>query len=687
MTIDKKIKYAIQGGGPNYLGKQKMVKAPKKWKSSPDHETAELAYITKKEKDILLDLNIYGSLKNGKPNRGPSGIMSLQGDMGSIGGGGGGGSSGGGGPHGGGGGGGWDPGVAAREQAAREASQRSRIQQEKQASLNAQRAAAVQQAAAQEAMNKQIGTSLHGGDVSDTQAMAKGELKKMIAQQQEEKYGVGADPTKFGETVDDLAFKNHPEARAKEAEEAIKQLSTPEGTKEALREFKALKTRRPYVPDVGLLEKLGIKKPQSFADMGTKQGLAGHAKSFAKNQAMQYAAKKLGLGSLFNPAMMLFSLFNKFGRGKKPAFDMEAASKLGLHANRFATTGGQFPTKKQYAEDLITPKGKPSTQIAKGTGLEKGYEMLGLGKGEQGLGKGAQKPFEYTTGDYMKDLFLTPETTEDKIISAATQATANMPKYHPLRSTAAGRKVLQMAKAGQKIPIAHGFQTPAIAKKVLAGGFKDVRPASSQTLGRLSKAVPTMTDIERAIRTGSTKALGTTTGAYSAIGPGSVGAASRYAQSGPLRGITKGTGLVKKGLIDASKGIIDRGVSGNLQIKAPGGVMSKALKVGPKAARVAGGVLQPSLTNKILGGVLPGVQTTLGAARALQHAKTGDYGSALMAGVSAIPGPIGWAGLVGEGLLSAPSLTEQGLGSYTGPMIGRANGGLIDLYRYGGFSG
>ena len=83
MAIDKSIRadYAIQGGGPNYLGKQKMVKAPKKWQSSPDHEPAELAYITEKEKDILIDLDIYGSL-NGKPNRGPSGIISLQGDLG-----------------------------------------------------------------------------------------------------------------------------------------------------------------------------------------------------------------------------------------------------------------------------------------------------------------------------------------------------------------------------------------------------------------------------------------------------------------------------------------------------------------------------------------------------------------------------------------------------------------------------
>jgi hypothetical protein len=82
--IDKSIRqhYEIQGGGPNYLGKQKMVKAPKKWKSSPDHDSAELAYITKKEKDILLALDIHNSLKDGKPNRGPSGIISLQGDLG-----------------------------------------------------------------------------------------------------------------------------------------------------------------------------------------------------------------------------------------------------------------------------------------------------------------------------------------------------------------------------------------------------------------------------------------------------------------------------------------------------------------------------------------------------------------------------------------------------------------------------
>ena len=83
----KKIKPANQGGGPNYLGKQETVTVPKKWLSDPDHVVAELAYITPREKKILLDADLYGSLK-GKPNRGPGGIPSLQGDMGSVGGGG-----------------------------------------------------------------------------------------------------------------------------------------------------------------------------------------------------------------------------------------------------------------------------------------------------------------------------------------------------------------------------------------------------------------------------------------------------------------------------------------------------------------------------------------------------------------------------------------------------------------------
>jgi len=88
--IEKKISYDIniekpsktkpvkQGGVLNYLGKQKTVNAPRHWRSSPKHPIAHLSYITKDKQKILIDLNLYGSLK-GKPNRGPFGLPSLQG--------------------------------------------------------------------------------------------------------------------------------------------------------------------------------------------------------------------------------------------------------------------------------------------------------------------------------------------------------------------------------------------------------------------------------------------------------------------------------------------------------------------------------------------------------------------------------------------------------------------------------
>ena len=69
---------AIQGGVKNYLGNQKQVKVPVNWKSSSNHPTTELAYITKAEKDLLVKKDLHNSL-NGKVNRGPAGIASLNG--------------------------------------------------------------------------------------------------------------------------------------------------------------------------------------------------------------------------------------------------------------------------------------------------------------------------------------------------------------------------------------------------------------------------------------------------------------------------------------------------------------------------------------------------------------------------------------------------------------------------------
>ena len=71
--------FVMQGGVRNYLGKTQEVTAPKYWKSSKDSPKTELAYITEAEKGLLLDANLHGSLKNGKPNVGASGLLSYDG--------------------------------------------------------------------------------------------------------------------------------------------------------------------------------------------------------------------------------------------------------------------------------------------------------------------------------------------------------------------------------------------------------------------------------------------------------------------------------------------------------------------------------------------------------------------------------------------------------------------------------
>jgi len=63
----------------NFLNKKiKNVTAPREWQSSPDSPPTKLAYITQPEIDMLVKANIHGSMK-GKPNKGPEGIMSLDG--------------------------------------------------------------------------------------------------------------------------------------------------------------------------------------------------------------------------------------------------------------------------------------------------------------------------------------------------------------------------------------------------------------------------------------------------------------------------------------------------------------------------------------------------------------------------------------------------------------------------------
>ena len=62
----------------NYLKNSKKVTAPRNWKSAPDSPETQLAYVTQPEIDMLVKANLHDSM-DGKPNRGPNGIISLDG--------------------------------------------------------------------------------------------------------------------------------------------------------------------------------------------------------------------------------------------------------------------------------------------------------------------------------------------------------------------------------------------------------------------------------------------------------------------------------------------------------------------------------------------------------------------------------------------------------------------------------
>ncbi len=363
------IKPAIQGGGPNYLGKQKMVTAPKKWLSSPDHEPAELAYITEKEKDILIDLDLYGSL-NGKPNRGPAGIMSLQGDMGSIGGGR---SSGGGG--GGGGGGGYQ----------------DRIQQiaAAQARAAAANRAAEQQAAAQRDMQATIAQAEKAEANRVAQQAAEGKvdvgfqeaLKKTAdARQREEEFldtgdiDALTDLTGFdtapivdirdiqGEVTDPGSVSYDPTIEQQKT--ILEDPRVDEGFKRYIRQV-----QQPTVST----DRTGLM--QSFMDTSPKINV----KDAIGRGVFNVGLKKLGLGML-NPFLGLASLFT---RGKTPRSAYDLAKNL---KSNIRTPSSNIIDKRTSAIDTKPdreggdgPRVKTvAEQVATGQGLESGQKLLGV---------------------------------------------------------------------------------------------------------------------------------------------------------------------------------------------------------------------------------------------------------------------------------------------------------------------
>ena len=323
--IDKslRMKPAIQGGGPNYLGKQKMVTAPKKWLSSPDHEPAELAYITEKEKDILIDLDLYGSL-NGKPNRGPAGIMSLQGDLGGYSGGrsssndrdGG------------------DRNRFRTQPAPTPTVTRSRIQEETQKQFEADQAARV----------KDI---LTRGGVEDR--ISRGAVDEI---------------TSTGE----YNAKAIQEAAKKQARERILGIGDPLTTEE-ITSLPLGVNISDFVPEQEKTDTRTLTQKLTQPTI-TKQNVT----DFAKKQAINFAAQKAGLSGALSFANPLMALYGFLGGGKKDPLRSirKQMAKFTPKTTRTKTTpfvasGGDGQRVKTVAE-----------KVATGQGLESGAKLLGV---------------------------------------------------------------------------------------------------------------------------------------------------------------------------------------------------------------------------------------------------------------------------------------------------------------------
>jgi hypothetical protein len=181
-------------------------------------------------------------------------------------------------------------------------------------------------------------------------------------------------------------------------------------------------------------------------------------------------------------------------------------------------------------------------------------------------------------------------------------------------------------------------------------------------------------------------------GGYAAVGKTFKEAyegAEQFAKSSALRGqklLGTPHSNIFVGNIPRGTHPITSGVGGVKQIQASSDVLNKAFNIGDRGI-TKGSVPTKSVTHGFLKRALPGANVLLGGASALGHLAEGNYGQMAMAGLSMAPGPVGWAGLAGEALLGAPSMAEQGMGSYTGPMTGRNynRGGIVNLYRHGGF--
>ena len=177
------------------------------------------------------------------------------------------------------------------------------------------------------------------------------------------------------------------------------------------------------------------------------------------------------------------------------------------------------------------------------------------------------------------------------------------------------------------------------------------------------------------------------TGVYTAVGKTeeeALEAAAKFGKGPLTRGLGTGVDASKvfTAQVPRSTFPIHSGVTRISQMEVPSHIANKAFNIGDKGLKV-GAAPAKGMIKSTVGRLLPGVGAALGGASALKHYQAGNYGQAAMAGLSMIPGPVGWAGLGGELALGALQNAKQ-IPNWQATRK-YANGGLINFYRYGGF--
>ena len=236
---------------------------------------------------------------------------------------------------------------------------------------------------------------------------------------------------------------------------------------------------------------------------------------------------------------------------------------------------------------------------------------------------------------------------------------------------------LQNLPESAKVWMAHSPKPDDFAK-IAKEGFTDIRPTSRWSNLLSPRSYEQLLKGNNPLKS---------TGVYTAVGKTekeAMEAAAKFGKGAFTRGVGSGVDASKifTAQVPRSTFPIHSGVLRTPQMEVPSSFANKYFGIGDKGLKV-GAAPAKGMIKSTVGRMLPGVGAALGGASALKHLQAGNYGQAAMAGLSMVPGPVGWAGLGGELALGALQNAKQ-IPNWQATRK-YANGGLIDFYRYGGF--